>query len=116
MPSILENKINHAGLSAAEKNILLHHLTRQQAARAEKEKQAASIKKMRGKILHTAYEMRWTKILPGHAKPVVDYNKLENWMQNFSYLHKKLDRYTFKELPKLVSQFEAVYKHFLNNI
>ncbi|MCH5690020.1 hypothetical protein LWM68_40845 [Niabella sp. W65] len=47
------------------------------------------------------------------ARYVADGKRVDEWMIKFSYLHKKLNKYTFEELPKLVSQFEAFYKSTL---
>lgn len=69
--------------------------------------------KMKNKIFYYAHEMGWTK-LNAAGKLVADGTRVDGWCLNYSYLKKKLNNYTYKELPKLVSQFEAVYKHFLN--
>lgn len=68
--------------------------------------------KMRGKILSMAHEMQWYK--PGTKK--LNYDRINEWCEKFGYLHKRLDRYTYSELPKLVTQFEAVHKDFLKKI
>lgn len=68
--------------------------------------------KMKNKILSLAHEMHWH--LPGTRK--VDMKRVDGWMKQTSYLKKPLDSYTYKELPKLVSQFENVYKYYLNNL
>lgn len=75
----------------------------------------ASIQKMRGKILYYAHELGWRKT-GNNGKMVADGAALDAWMIKYSYLHKKMDSYTFLELPKLVTQFEIFYKHFLNKI
>lgn len=72
----------------------------------------AAIDKMKGKILYFAHEMGMTK-KNKQNKTVADLKKVDAWMLKYSYLHKKLDLYSYPELPKLVSQFEQVYKHFL---
>jgi len=46
----------------------------------------------------------------------VDMKRVDGWCVSFSYLKKKLDNYTYEELPKLVSQFELVYTDYLNKI
>jgi hypothetical protein len=69
----------------------------------------ASANKMRNKILSRAHEMNWRK--PGTTS--IDMDHVNNWMISKSYLNKKLDDYTYDELPKLVSQFEEVYKSYL---
>lgn len=71
--------------------------------------------KMQNKIFHYAHEMRWTK-LNRQAKVVADVKRIDQWMVKYSYLKKKMNRYTYEELPRLVSQFEQVYKSFLSNL
>ncbi len=73
------------------------------------------ITKMQGKIFYYAHLMHWTK-QNTKGKIVVDGRRIDEWMEQYSYLKKKLNRYTKKELPKLVSQFALVYKKFLNSI
>lgn len=68
--------------------------------------------KMRGKIFSMAHEMQW--YLPGTRK--LNYDRINEWCEKFGYLHKRLDRYSYSELPKLISQFEKVHKDFLNKI
>lgn len=66
--------------------------------------------KMRRKIISMAHEMHWH--LPYTQR--VDMLRLNGWCEKFGYLHKKLNDYTYKELPTLVTQFTAVYKDYLN--
>ena len=68
--------------------------------------------KMRKKILSMAHEMDWRKA--GTVK--IDMDRVNNWCVKYGYLHKKLDAYTHKELPKLLTQFEGVYKDFINKL
>lgn len=65
--------------------------------------------KMRNKILSYAHEMRWHK--PGTDR--VDMDHVNNWCMTYGHVKKKLDDYKYNELPKLVSQFEEVYKAFI---
>jgi hypothetical protein len=71
--------------------------------------------KMIGKIFYYAHEMGWTK-LNNSGKKVADGEAVDKWMTEYSYLKKKLNKYEYKELPKLVSQFAQVYKSFLKSI
>lgn len=68
--------------------------------------------KMVGKIFYYAHELGWTKTNK-QGRRVADGQRVDEWMVKYSYLHKKLNRYTFEELPKLVSQVEAFYKSTL---
>lgn len=70
--------------------------------------------KMRGKILYYAHEMGWHVFKNG--KWVADVKRVDEWCLKYGYIKRKLDAYTYKELPKLVTQFEAVYKHYINNL
>ena len=79
---------------------------------AGSKKQEDKSYKMRGKILSMAHEMQWYK--PGTRN--LNYDRINEWCEKFGYLHKRLDRYTYSELPKLVSQFEAVHKDYLKKI
>ncbi|MCK6649816.1 MAG: hypothetical protein L6Q66_09180 [Bacteroidia bacterium] len=63
--------------------------------------------RMRRKILSICHEMKWT--LPGSK---LDWNKINNWLLKYGYLHKPLNDYTAKELPSLVSQFEGLLNHY----
>jgi predicted ATP-grasp superfamily ATP-dependent carboligase len=77
--------------------------------------------KMRNKILSMAHEMNWTKPVGSKQLAVgkgasIDMEHVNNWMLSKSYLKKKLDDYTYTELPKLVTQFEEVYKSHLKKV
>lgn len=62
--------------------------------------------KMRKKILSLCYEMHWT------VKGKLDWERINNWMLKYGYLHKPINEYKVNELPKLVSQFENQLKSF----
>lgn len=70
--------------------------------------------KMRRKIISMAHEMGWHTLVAGRW--IADMARLNDWMVKSSYLHKPINRYSYNELPKLVTQFEAVYKSFLNKV
>ncbi len=63
--------------------------------------------KMRKKIISMAIEMGW--IVMRNNKPSGDMNAIEQWCLNRSYLKKGLNEYTYKELPKLVTQFSMMH-------
>lgn len=81
----------------------------------------AGATRMRNKILSMAHEMNWC-LTPGPSpqergvKRRIDMGRVNNWCISRSYLKKKLDDYTYSELPKLVSQFEEVYKSHLKTV
>lgn len=72
----------------------------------------AGATRMRNKILSMAHEMNWR--IEGTKR--VSMQHVNNWCTSRSYLKKPLDNYTYNELPKLVSQFEEVYKSHLKAV
>jgi hypothetical protein len=68
--------------------------------------------KMRNKVLSMCHEMGWR--IPGTDR--IDMDHVNNWCVSRSYLKKKLDDYTHKELPLLVTQVEQFYQSFLKRI
>jgi hypothetical protein len=119
-----------------EKESIVRSFTanRTDSTRAMKDKEAAALighlksmdvvdtrsDKMRKKILSMAHEMGWSSSAKAtedkQAKKKIDMEHVNNWCKSRSYLHKPLDDYTYNELPKLVSQFEEVYKDYLKKI
>lgn len=95
-------------LTDAEATLMLRHLQAH-------DPQRPAIEKMKGKLFYYCHEMGWTKINDA-GKKVVDMQRLDNWCRQYSYLKKKLDWYRYAELPKLVSQFEQVYNHFIHSL
>lgn len=71
----------------------------------------ASAEKMRRYIISMARSMKW--LLPGNK---ADMPRIDNWCKAYGYLHKGLNAYTLQELPRLVTQFQAVYKSHLRGI
>jgi hypothetical protein len=88
-----------------EASLMLKHLQ-------DNDPNKAAIEKMKGKIFYYCHEMSWT-ILKSTGKRVVDMKRLDEWCTSRSYLKKKLDWYSYKELPKLVTQFEQVYSSYI---
>lgn len=76
------------------------------------DQEEAGSDKMKNKILSMAHEMGWR--IRGTEK--IDMDHVNNWCKSLSYAKKPLDEYSYKELPKLVSQFEEVYKSYLKGI
>ncbi|MRG45513.1 hypothetical protein GFS24_10330 [Chitinophaga sp. SYP-B3965] len=66
--------------------------------------------KSRKLIIHYAHLMGWET--DGKA----DIKRINGWCTQFGYLHKGLNEYSAEELPRLVYQFEMVYKSFLMGI
>lgn len=74
------------------------------------------------KLFAMAHEMGWITKRQyatdnGQLETRNDNTRVYGWVQKYGYLGKELRRYTYKELPKLLSQFEFnVYKPYLNTI
>lgn len=72
--------------------------------------------KMRRKIISLAHEMRWeisnAERKKGKSQPV-DMGRIDGWCIQYGYLKKPLDQHNLQELPRLVTQFEKVYKDYL---
>lgn len=67
--------------------------------------------KMRKKIIAMAHYMNW-KTEDGKA----DMGAIDSWCKNKSKLKKPLNDHKYSELPALVTQFQKVYKSYLNSI
>lgn len=76
------------------------------------EKDNAQAQKMRRKIISMAHQLHWH--LPGTQK--IDMERVNNWCTQYGYGHKKLNDYTYPELPKLVTQFKNVFSGILSNL
>jgi hypothetical protein len=101
-------------LGKFEASKLIGHLKSQQPLHQASEK-------MRRKILSMAHEMGWEmpgtrSVVNNQVRARVDMKHVNDWCLKYGYLHKKLDAYTYEELPKLVSQFEGLYKQHLNKV
>ena len=73
--------------------------------------------KMVNSIIAMAREMgvikRRTVNKNGRLKAESDYAEFKLWMNSKSYLKKELNEYTYGELPKLVSQYKAIFDSWL---
>lgn len=70
--------------------------------------------KMRRKIIGLAWEMNWTYKANGLVK--ADVKRINQWCIRSGYLHKPFNDYSYNELPKLLSQFQAVHKSYLETL
>ena len=95
-------------LTDEEGVLLLQHLK-------DNDPHRKAIEKMKGKMFYYCHEMGWTKT-NSTGRKVVDMQRLDDWCKSRSYLKKKLDWYNYKELPKLVTQFEQVYSSFIETL
>ncbi len=67
--------------------------------------------KMTAKILSLAHEMHWKK-----PCGKIDMKRINDWCMKSTSFHRPLDQLTDKELPKVVTVFEIMYKSFLKSI
>ena len=73
--------------------------------------------KMRRRIISMAHEMNWHgPLTPEGGKQKIDMDRLNEWCIHYSFGKKVLNRYSYQELPKLVTQFEFVYKDYLSKV
>lgn len=71
---------------------------------------------MRRRVLAMFHQYGFTKYSTLYRKMVVDFERLDAWMIRYSYLHKKLNEYSYSELVKLVSQVEILLKKYLEAV
>jgi hypothetical protein len=93
------------GMTDAEAMAMIRYL------RTQNNKKDEAANRMRKRIISMAHEMGWHNLVDGRW--VADMRAIDTWCVLRSYLKKELNKYTADELPKLVSQFERVYKSFL---
>ena len=75
--------------------------------------------RMKKHIIAMAHEMGFIKkqqvvLREGGMKEINNYDDLHAWILKYGYLHKPLDKYNYKELPTLVTQFKQVYASKMN--
>lgn len=92
-------------LTDEEVNHLIEYLKAQ-------EKDNTAAQRMRRKIISMAHQLHWH--LPGTQK--IDMEHVNSWCTQYGYGHKKLNDYTYPELPKLVTQFKNVFSGILSNL
>jgi hypothetical protein len=72
--------------------------------------------KMRRKLIGMAYERAGLGRSAGSGERRAVVDQLDAWCKQYGYKHKALNSYTKNELPKLVSQYQQVYKDLLERI
>jgi hypothetical protein len=80
----------------------------------KKENENDKRQRMQRHIIAMSHEMGWIKkekriTREGDIIEVNNYDDLHAWIIKYGYLHKKLKSYTYRELPKLVTQLKEVY-------
>jgi hypothetical protein len=74
-----------------------------------------STNRQRRKMIGIAHTMGWNLFNETNPlKPKADMDRINNWCVKFGFGHKPLNDYTTQELPKLITQFQAVFKSHLN--
>ena len=72
--------------------------------------------RQRRKLIGMAHTMGWEIAnVADPMKPKADMNRINNWCVKFGLGHKPLNDYNEKELPKLLTQFEAVLKSHIQH-
>ena len=99
------------GRSESSKDLLMHEATALIHYLKSQNKEGESAQQMRRKIIAMAHNLRWEQ--EGGA---INMDTVNHWCLTKSYLKKELNSYTYSELPKLVSQFTAMYRSLLNKI
>jgi hypothetical protein len=113
------NRTEHIGeLTGAEANLLIKNLmpsVKNNGASNEHIAKAEASNTMRRKIISMAREMGWhTRNATGQL--VCNMERVEQWCILHGYMAKGLNKYTFEELPKLVTQMEYVLMDFRNKL
>lgn len=103
-----EDKTSTKDLTYAQANEMIHWLqfgnkmaTDHFAAFDKKNKQHMY-------ILSICHQIGWVQYSPTKRTNFVHLPSLGSWLHKYGYLHKPLKDYTNKELPKLISQLEAI--------
>ncbi|MEH0154655.1 hypothetical protein V6R21_18930 [Limibacter armeniacum] len=94
-----------AAMSQQEVSRMLDDLGRQ-AGKLPVTGEQVSVKRMRSKILHLAGESGFA------PEGQINWDLFNGFMERRSYLQKPLGKYAYKELPRLVSQFEQMADNF----
>jgi hypothetical protein len=66
--------------------------------------------RMRKKIISRFHEMGYRK------NGRIQMDRVNRTIEKYGYLHKPLNKYTYKELPKLVSQFSTIKADYLERM
>lgn len=85
----------------------------------QKEKDKAEA--MKKKLFAMCHEIGWisvkTYVQGSEVTSRKDYSRVHGWVEKYGYLKKPLGEYVYKELPKLISQFEFnVYNPYIQSL
>jgi hypothetical protein len=109
------NRTEHIGeLTMPEANQLIKNLmpTAKAGQPNEHTAKAEACNTMRRKIISMAREMGWNQHNHATGKLQANMERIEGWCIHHGYLAKGLNKYSFDELPKLVTQMEYVLADF----
>ncbi|MDZ4212788.1 MAG: hypothetical protein U1C59_13850 [Methylotenera sp.] len=104
-----ERTTHSTELTITEMRQLLTHLNGEPDDRLQKEKE----NRQRRRIMSMCYTLGWTKYDDNIKREVVDFARLDAWVDKYGYLKKPMMKYDYRELPKLVTQFENMLKSTL---
>lgn len=66
------------------------------------------------KLLYLCREIGWTTVNPDTKQVVADIERLGAWIKKYGFLHQPLQKYDYKDLSILITQFQEVVKHHLS--
>lgn len=107
-------------MTAMEAHQFITHICRTAlSTRADQDDNELRRERMARKVIAMAHEIGWIKKTQkvgkgGELVRVNDYSALNGWLLKFGIHKKPLNKYTYMELPALLTQFEnGPYKHYL---
>lgn len=128
--AILYSLMNKLGITADIKDDMVYHATggrtthTSEMTREEADNLIQSLKKeVLKSIKHNQSDLMRKKIIALFVKMgyttkqgKADMKRIYAWVEKYGYLHKPLNKYTYNELPTLVSQAERVYNSFIETV
>lgn len=108
---------NSADLSNLEADELISHLEKLIQKPHGPTRSGVDYKgqQQRRRILSLCYNIGWVKWSEAAQKHQVDFDRLNGWMLKYGYLHKSLNDYSYKELQRLIVQFENMATSILTS-
>lgn len=109
------------GRTGSSKEMYIHEAAELLSYLNKTQKDVNISSKLMSKLFAMSHEMGWintkTVVDGDKIKVVKDYSAVQNWVIKYGYLKKELRKYTYKELPKLVTQLEKyVYNPYIENL
>jgi len=103
--------VSSAELSQSEAEKLIKHLEGVKSGRIQQPMAEQASDRMRKKIIHYFHEMGWK-----NEEGKVDMKRVYAFIKKRGFLKKSFNHYTSRELPRLVSQVEIIYKKYLEKL